>query len=120
MSPVAPHVPDAPPAPSPSASPGDPVVATVGLDPAEAERRLAAYGPNRLVAAPPRPAYLRFLDQFRSFLVLILIGAAVLAAAVGDLKDPIPGVPAGEARGGRHPLRPTGRHPLRPTAAGAG
>ena len=60
-----------------------------GLSNADAARLLARYGPNRLTAAPPRPAVLRFLDQFRSFLVLILIGAAVLAAAVGDLKDPI-------------------------------
>ncbi|MFM8303201.1 MAG: cation-translocating P-type ATPase, partial [Actinomycetota bacterium] len=60
-----------------------------GLSPAEATRRLQAYGPNRLASVPPRPALLRFLDQFRSFLVLILIGAAVLAAAVGDVKDPI-------------------------------
>jgi Ca2+-transporting ATPase len=60
-----------------------------GLDPEEAARRLEAYGPNRLASVPPRPAILRFLDQFRSFLVLILIGAAVLAAAVGDVKDPI-------------------------------
>jgi Ca2+-transporting ATPase len=60
-----------------------------GLDPTDAERRLATYGPNRLATAAPRPTILRFLDQFRSFLVLILIGAAVLAAAVGDLKDPI-------------------------------
>jgi Ca2+-transporting ATPase len=60
-----------------------------GLSRAEAARLLAQYGPNRLTAAAPRPAILRFLDQFRSFLVLILIGAAVLAAAVGDLKDPI-------------------------------
>jgi len=60
-----------------------------GLSAAEAERRLIAYGSNRLAAPAPRPAILRFLDQFRSFLVLILIGAAVLAAAVGDLKDPI-------------------------------
>ncbi|MBM3692572.1 MAG: hypothetical protein FJW77_04625 [Actinobacteria bacterium] len=60
-----------------------------GLSDADATRRLARFGPNRLTVAPPRPAVLRFLDQFRSFLVLILIGAAVLAAAVGDLKGPI-------------------------------
>ena len=60
-----------------------------GLDAAEAERRLQVSGPNRLVGAAPRPALLRFLDQFRSFLVVILIGAAVLAAAIGDWKDPI-------------------------------
>ena len=86
MSLLSPSPADVEPTPPPGRGTVDPVG---GLDPAEAERRLQAYGPNRLVAAAPRPAFLRFLDQFRSFLVLILIGAAVLAAAVGDLKDPI-------------------------------
>ena len=76
--------------PSSQSPPAPPVTTSpAGLDPAEAARRLVAYGPNRLVAVAPRPGYLRFLDQFRSFLVMILIAAAVLAAAVGDLKDPI-------------------------------
>jgi len=60
-----------------------------GLDPGEAEARLAESGPNRIAAATRRSLLLRFLDQFRSALVLILLGAAVLAALVGDLKDPI-------------------------------
>ncbi|MFM8971912.1 MAG: cation-translocating P-type ATPase, partial [Actinomycetota bacterium] len=60
-----------------------------GLDLEEAAARLAATGPNRIVAGARRSLLLRFLDQFRSALVLILLGAAVLAALVGDLKDPI-------------------------------
>jgi P-type Ca2+ transporter type 2C len=60
-----------------------------GLDTAEAARRLAQSGPNRLAERTPRPAWLRFLDQFRSFLVMILLGAAVLAGIVGDLKDAV-------------------------------
>lgn len=62
----------------------DPVA---GLATEEAEQRHAAHGPNRLAEKPPRPAWLKFLDQFRNVLVLILIGAAVLAGAIGDLKD---------------------------------
>ena len=58
-----------------------------GLTAAEAERRLAAGGPNRLAETPQRPAWLKFLDQFKSLLVIILLGAAVLAGAIGDLKD---------------------------------
>ncbi len=57
-----------------------------GLDAAEAAARLARHGPNQLAVAPPRPAW-RKLDQFRNFLVIVLLGAAVLAGAVGDLKD---------------------------------
>jgi P-type Ca2+ transporter type 2C len=60
-----------------------------GLGTAEAARRLAAHGPNRLAEKPPRPAWLKFLDQFKSLLVIILLGAAVLAGAIGDLKDAI-------------------------------
>jgi Ca2+-transporting ATPase len=60
-----------------------------GLDQDEIVRRAAEAGPNKLREAPRRPAWLRFLDQFRNVLVYILIGAAVLSAAVGDMKDPI-------------------------------
>ncbi len=60
-----------------------------GLDAAAVAARIDRYGPNRLEAAPRRPAWLRFLDKFNDLLVFILIGAAVISAAVGDLKDPI-------------------------------
>ena len=54
---------------------------TAGLNDGLVAQRLAEYGPNRLAERAPRPAWLKFLDQFRSLLVLILIGAAVLAGA---------------------------------------
>ncbi len=60
-----------------------------GLTGAEAQARLAQYGPNRLAEKPPRPAWLKFLDQFRNFLVIVLLGAAVMAGVVGDLKDAV-------------------------------
>jgi Ca2+-transporting ATPase len=60
-----------------------------GLGATEAAQRLADHGPNRLAEKPPRPTWLKFLDQFRDTLVLILLGAAVLAGAIGDLKDAI-------------------------------
>jgi P-type Ca2+ transporter type 2C len=60
-----------------------------GLTDAEVARRLAERGPNRLAEKPPRPAWRKFLDQFRNFLVIVLIGAAVLAGTVGHLKDAI-------------------------------
>ena len=60
-----------------------------GLTAAEAQQRLACHGPNRLREKPPRPAWLKFIDQFNNLLVLVLIGAAALAAAIGDTKDAV-------------------------------
>ena len=51
--------------------------------------RAERYGPNRLAEPPPRPRWKLFLDQFRSGIVFILIVAAVIAGAVGDLKDTV-------------------------------
>ncbi len=61
----------------------------MGLDPAEAARRLTVIGPNRLAEPPVRPAWKRFVDQFRNVLVLILLAAAVVAAALGDMTDAV-------------------------------
>ncbi|SIQ71391.1 Ca2+-transporting ATPase [Aromatoleum tolulyticum] len=58
-----------------------------GLASADAAERLARVGENRLAEAPPRPAWLKFLDQFRSFLIVVLIFASALAGAIGELKD---------------------------------
>ncbi len=65
----------------------------LGVDPAsglssdEAATRQSKYGPNRLKEVPPRSRWLLLLDQFKGILILVLIGAAVLAAAIGDLTD---------------------------------
>ena len=58
-----------------------------GLAATEVATRLLSHGPNQLASTPPRPAWLKFLDQFRNFLVIVLLGAAVLAGAVGEVKD---------------------------------
>ncbi|MGL4176566.1 MAG: calcium-translocating P-type ATPase, PMCA-type [Dermatophilaceae bacterium] len=60
-----------------------------GLDATEAARRLERHGPNELAERKRRPAVLRFLDQFRSVLITVLIAAALLAGIVGELKDTI-------------------------------
>ena len=62
---------------------------TTGLSSGEARERAQRHGPNRLAEPPRRPRWLRFVDQFRSTLVLILAGAAVVALVFGDVKDPI-------------------------------
>ena len=60
-----------------------------GLTPDEATQRLTRHGPNRLAEKPPRSKWLAFADQFKSLLILVLIGAALLAGAVGDVKDAV-------------------------------
>ncbi len=60
-----------------------------GLSQIEAGDRLSRHGRNQLAAKPPRSAWRKLLDQFKSLLVLVLIGAAVLAGAIGDVKDAV-------------------------------
>ena len=60
-----------------------------GLGADAAARRLARHGPNRLAEKPRRPAWLKFLDQFRNVLTGVLAGAALLAGAIGELKDAV-------------------------------
>jgi Ca2+-transporting ATPase len=55
-----------------------------GLTTAEAEKRLAHYGPNQLNEAP-RPSFLAILwAQLNSFVVILLIIASVISALLGD------------------------------------
>ena len=58
-----------------------------GITNEQAVARRAAYGPNRLPEAPPRPAWMVFFGQFKSVLIVILIAAAALAALIGNVKD---------------------------------
>ncbi|MEQ8230648.1 MAG: cation-transporting P-type ATPase [Gammaproteobacteria bacterium] len=58
-----------------------------GLDSAEAARRLAAHGPNRLPASPPRHPLLRFLAHFHNVLIYVLLGAAAVTASLGHVVD---------------------------------
>jgi Ca2+-transporting ATPase len=60
-----------------------------GLAPAEAERRLAENGPNELLEKPG-PGFLSLLaGQFKDFLVIILIVAAVISIALGEWIDAV-------------------------------
>lgn len=58
-----------------------------GLDAKTVKQRLAEFGENKLAEVPPRPLWLKLLDQFKNFLVIVLLFAAVLSWAIGDLKD---------------------------------
>ncbi|WP_300451428.1 cation-translocating P-type ATPase [Accumulibacter sp.] len=58
-----------------------------GLSRTDVAERLARHGENRLSEARPRPLWLKFLGQFGNFLVIVLVFAAALAWAIGDVKD---------------------------------
>ncbi len=62
---------------------------TQGLSTEEAARRLASGGSNVLREAPPRPAWRMLLDQFRDFMILMLIAAALVSGAIGEVVDSV-------------------------------
>ncbi|MFI6274530.1 cation-translocating P-type ATPase [Streptomyces sp. NPDC050988] len=59
----------------------------VGLSTRQVSERMAVHGANRLSEPARRPEWLKFLDQFRNGLIVILLVAAVVAGAIGDLRD---------------------------------
>ena len=62
---------------------------TEGLPDEEAARRLGELGPNKLPEPKPRSRAALFFEQFKSFLIILLLLAAVLALLVGDTKDAV-------------------------------
>ena len=58
-----------------------------GLSEAEAQQRLTDHGPNRLRPPYRRGPLLRFLLQFHNVLIYVLLGAAVVTAALGHWVD---------------------------------
>jgi Ca2+-transporting ATPase len=59
-----------------------------GLAAGDAAGRLAACGPNVLAATPPDPTWRRFLAQFESPLVLLLVAAAIVSLVVWGIEHP--------------------------------
>ncbi len=60
-----------------------------GLSFTEAGRRLEQYGPNELIEKERKSLWMMFLDQFRDFMILVLIAAAIVAGVVGEPADTI-------------------------------
>ncbi len=58
-----------------------------GFDDGEAATRLAATGANELPRDPPRSLLHSVLAQLRETMILVLLMAAALTAATGDLTD---------------------------------
>ncbi|MFZ4544962.1 MAG: cation-translocating P-type ATPase [Saprospiraceae bacterium] len=60
-----------------------------GLSSSDADKLLVIHGPNELLEKKKVPVWLLFLGQFKDFMILILIAAAVLSGIMGDLTDTI-------------------------------
>jgi len=58
-----------------------------GLSEEEARTRLLQYGPNVLLKKKGKSILAMFFEQFRDFLVLILLGAAVISLVLGEVTD---------------------------------
>jgi len=60
-----------------------------GLTAEEARERLNRYGPNELIEKEHKPLWMMFIDQFKDFMILVLIVAAVVAGIIGEPSDTI-------------------------------
>src|SRR6185312_11985603 len=56
----------------------------VGLTAARAAELLAAHGPNALPEEQPKPGWRRFLEQYRAYMQIILVVAAVVSLLVKE------------------------------------
>jgi Ca2+-transporting ATPase len=61
--------------------------AATGLTAAEAERRLAADGPNVIETERPASLLTSVLSQLRETMIVVLLFAAALTVAIGDVSD---------------------------------
>lgn len=60
-----------------------------GLTTETVQKRLGEYGLNELRAKPKRPLVFVFLDQFKDFMIIVLIIAAVISGVLGEISDTI-------------------------------
>ena len=60
-----------------------------GLTDQQAAQRLEQYGPNQLEEGKKKSAFMVFLEQFKDLLVVILIVAAAISMASGNLESTI-------------------------------
>jgi len=58
-----------------------------GLSNQDAAQRIEKYGKNELKAQPKKTFIQKLIDQFKDFLIIILIVAAGISAAVGEVED---------------------------------
>ena len=69
---------------------GDEVASRLGVDPTaglsarRAAELLRSHGPNALPAEDQVPTWRRFVDQYRSYMQIILLGAAVVSLVIQE------------------------------------
>ena len=60
-----------------------------GLSSEEVRKRLDEYGPNELKEGKKKTPLMMLLDQFKDFMIIVLIASAVIAGALGEVADTI-------------------------------
>ncbi len=60
-----------------------------GITEEESRIRIERFGLNVLKEKKKKPLFMIFLDQFRDFMILVLIAAAVISGVIGELSDTI-------------------------------
>ena len=58
-----------------------------GLTSVQVAELQAKFGPNALRELPKEPIWKKFLDQFKSFLIILLLIAVIISAALGEMLD---------------------------------
>ncbi|WP_414838844.1 cation-translocating P-type ATPase [Carnobacterium sp. TMP28] len=60
-----------------------------GLTSEQAEKRMAEYGPNQLDEGKTKSLLVKFFEQFKDFMIIVLLAAAVISGIFGDITDSI-------------------------------
>ncbi|MBI4688942.1 MAG: cation-translocating P-type ATPase [Nitrospirae bacterium] len=60
-----------------------------GLSSGDVQKRLKEYGPNELKEKKKKTVFMILLDQFRDFMILVLIAAAIISGIIGEPSDTI-------------------------------
>lgn len=60
-----------------------------GLTSSEAEKRLSEYGENQLDEGKTKSLFVKFLEQFKDFMIIVLLAAALISGAFGDIADAV-------------------------------
>ncbi|AZP03314.1 cation-translocating P-type ATPase [Jeotgalibaca ciconiae] len=60
-----------------------------GLSDAEAKKRIDEYGHNALDEGESRGLVAKFFDQFKDFMIIVLLAAALISGVLGEISDAI-------------------------------